>query len=338
MALTAAFEKTLGVFRLRVRLTAGDGVTALFGASGSGKSLTLRCIAGLLRPDRGHIELDGRVLFDSERHIDLPPQKRRVGYLSQQGDLFPNMTVKTNLAAAVQEGTREQRAAAVAHALHTFRLEDRADCYPHQLSGGERQRTALARVLLSRPAALLLDEPFSALDSHLKEALEQELTEQLQHYGGPVIFVSHDRQEVCHLCETVCLIEGGQTEAPRSVVSLFTEPRTVYAARLTGWRNRIDPKFWGLPVPEGVSLVGVRETDWALSEQGLPCTVERLIPVPPLTTAVLRHEGELLYMTAQEAPVVGQTLRIRPVKWTELTGGSECRTDSDGQSNICGCP
>ena len=130
-----------------------------------GKSVTLKCIAGILTPDEGHIELDGVTLYDSAARINLPPQRRQVGYLFQQYALFPNMTVRQNIAAAVRDKAR--RKSEVAEKLHQFQLEAVADQKPGQLSGGQQQRCALARILVSEPRAILLDEPFSALDSYL---------------------------------------------------------------------------------------------------------------------------------------------------------------------------
>ena len=141
---------------------------ALLGASGCGKSVTLKCIAGIMTPDRGHIILDGETLFDSEKHINLPPQKRRVGYLFQQYALFPNMTVLQNIRCGIRSGSRAEKRRRAEKKLRRFRLEGLEKKYPTQLSGGQQQRTALARILASEPRAILLDEPFSALDGFLK--------------------------------------------------------------------------------------------------------------------------------------------------------------------------
>ena len=170
MGLLVDIRKDFGPFRLNVNFEAGEGVTGLLGASGCGKSVTLRCIAGVERPDSGHIELNGRVLFDSKRRIDLSPQRRRVGCLFQNYALFPNMTVAANIAAGVRE--RGKRRAETERRMASFRLEECRGKYPRQLSGGQQQRAALARILASRPEALLLDEPFSALDSYLKGQIE----------------------------------------------------------------------------------------------------------------------------------------------------------------------
>ena len=200
MALSVDIRKALGNFHLAVQFDAGDETLALLGASGCGKSVTLKCIAGILTPDEGHIELDGVTLYDSASRINLPPQRRQVGYLFQQYALFPNMTVRQNIAAAVRDKARRQTE--VAEKLRQFRLEAVADQKPGQLSGGQQQRCALARILASEPTAILLDEPFSALDSYLKYQLELELAETLSGFPGTVLWVSHDRGEVFRNCRS----------------------------------------------------------------------------------------------------------------------------------------
>ena len=152
--------------------------------------MTLKCIAGIEKPDRGTITLDGRVLFDSEKHINLTPQQRRVGYPFQQYALFPNMTAAQNILCGIRTGSRAVKKETLAALLRTFRLEGLEKKLPAQLSGGQQQRVALARILASEPQAILLDEPFSALDSYLKWELE--LGELLGAFDGPILWVSHE--------------------------------------------------------------------------------------------------------------------------------------------------
>ena len=191
MSLFVDIQKQLGAFRLDVRFTAENGVTCLLGASGCGKSMTLKCIAGIEKPDKGRIELDGRVLFDSEKHINLPPQQRRVGYLFQNYALFPNMSVRQNILCGL---CREKNRAAKEHRademIALMQLEGLENHKPHQLSGGQQQRVALARILVSDPQLLLLDEPFSALDGHLRDALKIELRDLLHRFGREVLMVT----------------------------------------------------------------------------------------------------------------------------------------------------
>ena len=211
MRLSVDIHKDFGPFRLDAAFETDSGaVTGLLGASGCGKSVTLRCIAGIETPDEGHIELDGEVLFDSAARINLSPQKRRVGYLFQNYALFPNMTVEQNIAAGVRD--RAGRKETAARLMRAFYLEGHEHKYPRQLSGGQQQRVALARILANKPRALLLDEPFSALDSYLKWQVELELLDLLGRFEGPVLFVTHSRDEVRRLC-TIRLPNGAATSS-----------------------------------------------------------------------------------------------------------------------------
>lgn len=237
MSLIVDIEKKLGSFTLRSRFETGGGTMALLGASGCGKSVTLKCIAGIMTPDKGRIILDGETLFDSERHIDLKPQQRRVGYLFQQYALFPNMTVAQNIQCGIRSGARGEKQQAIARQVRRFRLEGLEKKYPAQLSGGQQQRVALARILASEPRAILLDEPFSALDSFLKWNLELELSDFLAEFGGPILWVSHDLGE-CYLnCQSVCVMENGTSGAVTDMESLVRRPGSAGAARLVGCRN-----------------------------------------------------------------------------------------------------
>lgn len=235
MALTASFRKRLGRFDLNVSLQAENEILALLGPSGCGKSMTLKCIAGIETPDEGVIRLNGRTLFDSAAKIDLPPQQRRVGYLFQQYALFPHMTVEQNIAAGIRDKSRRRESCL--RWLSALGLEGLEHRYPRQLSGGQQQRAALARMLANEPELLLFDEPFSALDSHLKWRLELELADTLSAYGGTAVYVSHDKDEVYRLCDTVCVLSEGRSEEKYLVDQLFRTPRTRAACLLSGCRN-----------------------------------------------------------------------------------------------------
>ncbi len=189
MSLYVDVEKNLGEFRLSTRFEAENEVMGILGASGCGKSMTLKCIAGIVKPDRGKIALDGNTLFDSEKGINLPPQKRHVGLLFQNYALFPNMTVEKNLMTGLK-ASEKNKAKAKAHAadmMERFYLTGLEHHRPHQLSGGQQQRTALARILLTKPRLLMLDEPFSALDGYLRWKLELELMDILKEFGGTAL-------------------------------------------------------------------------------------------------------------------------------------------------------
>lgn len=238
MAVFVDIEKKLGSFFLKVKFETGDETLALLGASGCGKSMTLKCIAGIEQPDRGKIIVDGLTLFDSDKKINLPPQERHVGLMFQNYALFPNMTVLQNIqAGARREKNREKREQAVCQMMESFGLTEMADRYPSQLSGGQQQRVALARILVSAPRILLLDEPFSALDSHLRFRLEQEVRDVIRKFGKTVLLVSHDRDEVFRMADSIAIMNAGMVEAFGKKHEVFQAPRTKAGAKLTGCKN-----------------------------------------------------------------------------------------------------
>lgn len=239
MSLYVDIEKRYGKFHLKMQFESGNEVLSLLGASGCGKSLTLKCIAGVETPDRGRIVLDGRVLFDSEKRINLPPQKRKVGYLFQQYALFPNMTVYQNIAAGIRKERKAgiDTGAVIREMLESLGLEGVENKYPRQLSGGQQQRVALARILVNEPDILLLDEPFSALDSHLRFRLEQQVRDIIHRFGKSVVLVSHNRDEVFRLTDTIAVVADGQVETFGDKHDVFATPQTKNAAILTGCKN-----------------------------------------------------------------------------------------------------
>lgn len=201
--------KKLVEFDLDASFQVNDNILGLMGASGSGKSMTLKCIAGIETPDQGRIVLNGRVLFDSEKKINVPIQKRNVGYMFQNYALFPNMNVYENISVGLRARKVKDVDIVVQKVMQQFRVFELASRYPKQLSGGQRQRVALARLMAYEPDVLLLDEPFSALDEDLKKDLLQELKSELQ-ISKPVIFVSHDKEEVNELCDLKYKIKQGE--------------------------------------------------------------------------------------------------------------------------------
>lgn len=333
MRLRVDVEKQLGNFHLRAKFETSEGILALLGASGCGKSMTLKCIAGIVRPDRGRIELDGQVLFDSGRRIDLPPQKRRVGYLFQQYALFPNMTARQNILAGARRLPRNERQAAADDLIRCLRLEGLEGKRPFQLSGGQQQRVALARILASRPQVILLDEPFSALDSFLKWQLESELMETLETFSGPVVWVSHDRDEVYRRCAKVCVMSNGRTAPVEDMKGLFASPETVTAARLSGCKNytalrtdgenRIVLPEWGValtvsrPVPEGATVLGIRShyigPEVEGTENRFLCRVEAVIENVFSTVVLVRPEGG-----AADCPAI--RLELEKEVWQRFAG------------------
>ncbi|MDR0320924.1 MAG: ATP-binding cassette domain-containing protein [Treponema sp.] len=262
--LVCNINKKLKGFSLDVNIEVAPGVTALLGASGSGKSMTLRCIAGISKPDRGHIELDGVVLFDSEKKINLPPQKRNTGFLFQDYALFPNMTVRQNIMTGAKHKTAHERQAAAEEMAETFHITPHLNKHPHQLSGGEKQRCALARIFAGSPDILMLDEPFGALDSHLRWALELELVELFKRFNKPILYVSHNRGEIYRLCDNVVIMNGGKNEAEGGKWEIFKNPQTVQSARVTGCKNIAPAVIMGkqVSVPDwGIEFEPVERRD-----------------------------------------------------------------------------
>ncbi|MBQ7454147.1 MAG: ATP-binding cassette domain-containing protein [Selenomonadaceae bacterium] len=281
MKLDVSIKKFLRDFVLEVEFSVRDEVFAILGASGAGKSMTLKIIAGIERADEGKIILNGRTLFDSTKKIFLPPQARRVGYLFQNYALFPNMTVAENILFAAV-GTRDEKFSKLKKFLTRFKLVGLENSFPHELSGGQQQRVALARVLASHAELLLLDEPLSALDSHLRWQLELELAEVFKIYGA-AIFVSHDRNEVFRLSDKVAVINAGKLDAIGSKHEIFQRPPTVSAALLTGCKNisaakkisdeKIFAVDWQLTltakkIPDDVKFIGIRADDVELCSSG----------------------------------------------------------------------
>ena len=235
--LDVSIRKELPTFALNVDWTAGDGVAVLFGPSGSGKTLTLQCLAGLVRPDAGRIVVDGHVLFDAAADVHVPPQQRRVGYVFQGYALFPHLTVRQNVGFGLRDKRRAERDRRVTEVLGRLGLETHADRYPHELSGGQRQRVALGRALATDPALLLLDEPLSALDLPLRQALRDELRSLLAGWGTAAVLVTHDLGEAYRLGDRIVVYEEGRViqAAPRS--ELLWQPSSRSVARIMGLRN-----------------------------------------------------------------------------------------------------
>lgn len=311
MSLIVDIRKDLGGFVLEAAFEAENGVTCLLGASGCGKSMTLKCIAGIERPNSGHIELDGRVLFDSKRGVSLPPQKRRVGYLFQNYALFPNMTVRQNILCGLNrvEG-RDMKERRMREMLRAMRLEGLENHKPHQLSGGQQQRVALARILVSDPQLLLLDEPFSALDGHLRDALKIELRDLLQDFGREVIMVTHDRTEAYNMSETIAVMDKGRILCRKPTKALFADPGSVPAAVLTGCKNiagavrtgehEVYVPDWGVRfatkqrVEDGLCAVGVRAHYFnpAAAQNRFPVSFVEEMEEPFETIIQFRYDGQ----------------------------------------------
>ncbi|MBV8552395.1 MAG: ATP-binding cassette domain-containing protein [Acidobacteriaceae bacterium] len=228
-------------FELNVHLEAQPGITALFGPSGSGKTLTLNCIAGFMRPDKGRILVDDQIYFDAAAGVHVPPQQRRCGYIFQDHALFPHMTVRDNLrfAASVagSKGRGLNQHRRLNELLETFELSDLAGRKPEQLSGGQKQRAALARILVTEPRILLLDEPTRGLDARLRESFYAVLRKTRDRLQVPILLVTHDLEECFELADSVCVMERGAFLQCGLRDSVFHKPASLEIARWLGIYN-----------------------------------------------------------------------------------------------------
>ena len=231
MKLSVNIKKQLRDFTLRADFSCEENMISVLGSSGAGKSMLLKCIAGIEKADSGKILLGERVLFDSEKKINLPPQKRKVGYLFQNYAVFPNMTVEENVSCVAKDKSE------VFFYLEKLSLTGKEKCFPKNLSGGELQRLALARLLSSEPEVLLFDEPFSALDNHLKTELELMLLSLVEEKKCPSILVTHDRNEAFRLCKKIAVMEKGSLSPLTERNVFFESPSSLAAAKLSGCKN-----------------------------------------------------------------------------------------------------
>ncbi|MCI9628733.1 MAG: ATP-binding cassette domain-containing protein [Eggerthellaceae bacterium] len=275
MTLQARIKKSFGAFTLDVDFDAGSETFGFLGESGCGKSLTLRCIAGIETPDEGRIVVNGKVFFDSDAKINLTPQQRKTALLFQNYMLFPNLTVKENVGAGIDRKTpKDVRDEMIFSEMKRFSLTGFEGRYPAQLSGGQQQRVALARMLAARPDILMLDEPFSALDSHLKNVLEQNLVDLFEAFDGTILYISHDIDEALRFCDRIAVVESGHILEIDSKNELVHNPQSEAALKLSGCKNATPAEYagdhsvwipkWGITVqtektvPKDVKFLGIR--------------------------------------------------------------------------------
>lgn len=276
-------QKKLKEFDLNISFELKKGCLGILGPSGCGKSMTLKSIAGIVDPDNGFVSLTSdkeNVYFDSNNKINIKPQKRNVGYLFQNYALFPNMTVEENVAAGLEKDHDEKIVYDMIKRFHLDGLEKR---YPRQLSGGQQQRVALARILAYGPDVILFDEPFSAMDTYLKEQLRVELVNLLNSFDGLSILVTHDRDEAFQFCDELLILDEGQIIAKGDTRELFENPKKVEVARLTGCKNiskieiiddyHLKSLDWGCifevseKISPNITHIGIRAHDFVAAEK-----------------------------------------------------------------------
>lgn len=280
MGLMIDIKKQYKDFTLEVNFDNRGSRLGILGASGSGKSMLLKCLAGIITPDEGKIILNGRPLFDSVQGINVRPQKRKIGYLFQNYALFPHMTVAENIGIGLPKADKEQMAK-ILKIMDRFHLTALSEKYPRQISGGQQQRVALARCMILEPEILLLDEPFSALDDHLKDHLQKEVMDYLSDFNGDVVLVSHSRDEIYRMSDSLMVMEHGKSSFMGNTHEAFKSPKYKYVAKLTGCKNFSDleddgtfyfAKSWGLQYPKAEfsdvpKYLGIRAHDFIVHHE-----------------------------------------------------------------------
>ena len=332
--------KALKPFNLDVRFCTGEGAVGLLGASGAGKTMTLRMIAGIVAPDSGRIVLNGRVLYDSAERQNVPAARRKISVVFQDYALFPRMTVAENVGFGLSAFPRQERQRRVKQQLERMYISELADRYPSEISGGQRQRVAIARAMAIEPDALLFDEPFAALDPHLRRQTEEQLRDTLAGYCGAVIFVTHDMEEAFRFCNDLLVLDNGRVIANGPKHQLFEHPRTVVAARLTGCKNivaarriaddRIVVDEWNCelrvqgPAPGTLTHVGMRSHQIVFhpvkGENTFSCWLVGTSEAPHEVTLYLRlhsaaQPGELPHLQADVPKVLWRQLSVEPLPW-----------------------
>ena len=253
-------NKNSAPFVLDVSVEVPVGITILFGPSGAGKSTLLDCTAGLVRPEEGRIALGEKILFDTVTRVDLPPQRRRMGYLFQSAALFPHMSVEENVAYGLDQLPANVRHEQVREILKAFRVEGLRTRKPGEISGGEAQRVALARSLVTEPRTLLLDEPLTGLDAELKSSIVDDLRAWNAAKRIPILYVTHSREEVDALGERVIALENGRVVSSGSPMDVLDAPRRKRLAQAAGFENLLAGTVHDLREADGVMRVRLGET------------------------------------------------------------------------------
>ncbi len=301
--LKAIFKKKFSSYTLSVDLSC-SGRTALIGPSGCGKSVTLKCIAGIMRPDEGHIEYNGQVLYDSASHIDLPPRKRKIGYLFQNYALFPDMSVRENIMSALHwQKDKADRGRIFNEVVDMVQIGHVLDSKPGRLSGGEAQRAALARMIVNQPSLMLFDEPFSALDVYLRSTLQAQFIQLMERLDKDHVIVTHSMDEACALSDRLYILDQGRVLREGGTRDVFQDPLSIKAAEIAGQRNitaaRVEDGMlqvpgWDMVLPctrNSALAVAIAPDDVLIDECGRPGRVLRRIGTPSGTSLLVLING-----------------------------------------------
>ncbi len=333
--------KPLSSFALDVGFDIGSEVLGILGASGSGKSMTLRCIAGLETPSCGKIAVNGKVLFDSEAGINVPSKDRKIGFLFQNYALFPHLSVAENIAFGLQHLSEGEQKLRVKEQLVSVQMLGMENRYPQELSGGQQQRVAMARAIAPNPDLLLLDEPFSALDTHLRSQLERELMQTLANYRGITLFVSHNLEEVYRVCKNLLVLAEGRPIAFDTKEHIFDRPRNFTVAQLTGCKNFseagaiaetvVEAIDWGCnltvvePVPKSLVSVGIRAHQLSFVSgcdrpNTFACWIVSIVETPHRVTLYLKlhsppHDAQDYQLQAEVFKEKWRAMKDNPFPW-----------------------
>ncbi len=327
-------KKQLPGFTLDAQLEANGQPLGLLGTSGSGKSMTLRCIAGLDSPNQGRIVLNGRVLFDSKRGINIPSRQRRIGFVFQNYALFPHLTIVQNIGFGLQNLPKLERRQRISQYMEMMQLQGLENRYPEQISGGQQQRVALARALVIHPEALLLDEPLSALDTYLRSRIEKLLSETLATYEGVTLFVTHKLEEAYRICQDLLILSQGKVIANDTKETIFERPPSFEVAQVTECKNfstarMIEPQTiealdWGCtlqvvePIPNKLTYVGIRAHHFTFPQHP---DGENTFPCWLVMTSETQHRTTL-YIRLHQPPAYAQDYHLQvevyKEKWANL--------------------
>ncbi|MBI1729988.1 molybdenum ABC transporter ATP-binding protein [Candidatus Acetothermia bacterium] len=302
-------------FQIEVSIQARQGITTLFGPSGSGKSSILQAIAGLLKPDAGHIEVDNQIFFDSTKQIDLPLRDRCVGYLFQDLALFPHLSIEANVAYGLHSLNKKEKHEKALQILESFGLQAMASRKPKQLSGGQQQRVALARALVINPRILLLDEPLSALDSATKRDLMAEIKRVAQNLSIPILYVTHSRDEVLALAHHVIALDRGRVIAEGEPLQVLENASNPTIARLTGVENLFVGKIMDKHLERGTMTFQIDKTllEIPLTDQAVGEVIQVAIRAGDILLSLAEPKG----LSARNR-IVGKVLEVNPHEHNQL--------------------
>jgi molybdate transport system ATP-binding protein len=299
-----------GALTIEARFSIGTGFTILFGPSGAGKTTILDCVAGLQTPDSGSVAVAGDVFFDSERQVNVPTRQRNIGYLFQTLALFPHMTVQQNIEYGLAQLDTRERQARSSEIAESFGIAGQLDRRPGKISGGERQRVALARALVTRPKALLLDEPMSALDRNTKSRILDDLRRWNENHAVPILYVTHEREEVYALGDRVLVLEAGKIVADGTPHEVLGRPQLESVAQLAGFENIFDGSVVAAHPDQGTMTCRIDGSDVTLEVPLTRVAAGRVVRVGVRAGDILLASSQPHDLSARNI-IAGRVLSLR---------------------------